>query len=252
MANPGITSDHLLARQVATAAGRLLLDLRSSLNAGGPQELRRQGDRRSHRLITFALRQARPLDGILSEEGEDDGSRLRRRRVWIVDPLDGTREFGEPERTDWAVHVALVIDGDPVAAAVALPGLDRTFDTAQPPPPPARRPGRLRIVISRTRAPRMVAELADRLDAELIEMGSAGAKAMAVVQGEADCYVHAGGQFEWDSAAPAGVARAAGLHVSRIDGTPLRYNQPSARLPDLVVCRREQTAEVLAALRELI
>jgi 3'(2'), 5'-bisphosphate nucleotidase len=250
--NDAVGSDHALAREVAMAAGRLLLDLRSSLKAGGPQELRRQGDRRSHELITSALRHARPLDGILSEEGADDGSRLRQRRVWIVDPLDGTREFGEPERTDWAVHVALVVDGDPEAAAVALPGRDRTFDTAAPPHPPARRPGRLRIVISRTRAPRMVAELANRLDAELIEMGSAGAKAMAVVLGDADCYVHAGGQFEWDSAAPAGVARAAGLHVSRIDGTPLRYNQPSARLPDLLICRREQTAAVLGALRELI
>jgi 3'(2'), 5'-bisphosphate nucleotidase len=238
---------------VATAAGRLLLSLRSRPGqADDPDRLRRDGDRRSHALIVAALHEAYPDDPILSEEGADDDARLGSARVWIVDPLDGTREFGEPQREDWAVHIALVVDGFPTAAAVALPARGRTLSTADPPVLPSTTPGRLRLVVSRTRAPRLATELARRLDAVLVEMGSAGAKAMAVVLGEADAYLHAGGQFEWDSAAPVGVASAAGLHVSRIDGSPLRYNQPRPLLPDLVVCRRERSAELLTALRELI
>ena len=90
--------------------------------------------------------------------------------------------------------------------------------------------------------------VAEALGAELVAMGSAGAKAMAVVLGHADIYAHSGGQYEWDSCAPVAVAKAAGLHVSRIDGSELRYNQPDPYLPDLLICRPELAAEVLRAL----
>ena len=168
-------------------------------------------------------------------------------RVWIVDPLDGTREFGEPPRTDWAVHVALVIGGEPVAGAVALPARGLVLSTASPPrlPPGVERP---RVVVSRTRPPASAQQLVNALDAELVPMGSAGAKAMAVVLGDADIYAHSGGQYEWDSAAPVAVAASAGLHVSRLDGSPLRYNQRDAWLPDLLICRPELAQPVLAAL----
>ena len=184
---------------------------------------------------------------MLSEEGLDDRSRVGRPRVWIVDPLDGTREFGEPDRDDWAVHVALWADGRLAAGSVALPAQGLTFTTDPPPvvPPPA---GDMppRIVVSRSRPPDFVAPLAEALGAEVVAMGSAGAKAMAVVQGQADAYVHAGGQYEWDSAAPAAVAAAAGLHVSRIDGSSPVYNRPDPLLPDLLVCRRELATPILA------
>jgi 3'(2'), 5'-bisphosphate nucleotidase len=184
---------------------------------------------------------------VLSEEGKDDTARLSAARVWIVDPLDGTREFGEDGRSDWAVHVALVIDNAVHAAAVALPARGLTLSTARPLPPPGPSPGRPRLVVSRTRPPAVTETVREALDGELVPLGSAGAKAMAVVLGEADVYVHAGGQYEWDSAAPVGVAAAAGLHVSRIDGSRLRYNQRDVWLPDLVVCRPELAEAVLEA-----
>jgi 3'(2'), 5'-bisphosphate nucleotidase len=227
--------------------------LRSRLRREGctDQELRNAADRHSHNLIVRALNEVYPQDPILSEEGVDNPARLRSRRAWIVDPLDGTREYGEAGRTDWAIHVALSVDGIPVVGAVALPDRRCTLTTGAPPQPPVRPSGPLRLVVSRTRPPAVALSLADRLQAQLVEMGSAGAKAMAVVLGEADVYVHAGGQYEWDSAAPVAVAAAAGLHVSRIDGTPLRYNQANPWLPDLLVCRREIAAKVLDALDEL-
>ena len=186
----------------------------------------------------------RPDDAVLSEEGKDDKARLNSRRVWIVDPLDGTREYSEPPRDDWAVHVALWQDGALVAGAVAQPGMSATFSTADPPVVPQRSSTRPRIAVSRTRPPAFVEVLAQQLDAELVPMGSAGAKVISVARDVTDIYVHAGGQYEWDSAAPVAVARAAGLHTSRADGAPLAYNQEDVWLPDLLVCRPELAGTV--------
>src|SRR5690242_16089739 len=247
--------DHVLARDLAGQAGQRLLELRAQ--GGDPDVLRKAGDRLSHEFLTAALAARRPGDVVLSEEGADNPARLGARRVWIVDPLDGTREFGEPGRVDWAVHVALVEQETPTAAAVALPALAKVLSTGSPPtlaPPPSPAPlpstgasAGPRIVVSRTRPPALSAFLAERLGGELVPMGSAGAKTMAIVLGDADVYAHGGGQYEWDSAAPVGVAASAGLHVSRLDGSPLRYNQPDPYLPDLLVCRPELAAAVLDA-----
>jgi 3'(2'), 5'-bisphosphate nucleotidase len=202
--------------------------------------LRDEGDWSAHRFIVEALQELRPDDKVLSEEGLEDRSRLGAPRVWIVDPLDGTREFGEPGRTDWAVHVALVdIDGQPLAGAVALPAVGITLSTDPAPDPAPPHDGPPRIIVSRSRPPAVAMRVAEALGGELVAMGSAGAKAMAVVMGDADVYAHAGGQYEWDNCAPAAVAAAAGLHVSRIDGRPLVYNQPDPWLPDLLICRPE-------------
>ena len=230
-----VEDDHRLAAWLATAAGELLLEVREQGAVG--RELKDAGDRAAHELLMELLGETRPQDAVLSEEGQDDKRRLDSRRVWIVDPLDGTREFSEPPRDDWAVHVALWQDGDLVAGAVAQPGLGTTFSTAEPPLVPPAREGRPRIAVSRTRPPSFVQALAAELDAELVPMGSAGAKVISVVRDATDAYVHAGGQYEWDSAAPVVVARSAGLHTSRVDGSPLRYNQDDVLLPDLVVCR---------------
>jgi 3'(2'), 5'-bisphosphate nucleotidase len=241
-----ISEDAEVAASIADNAGKLLMVARSSgLLKGGA--LGDAGDLISNTFIMQVLRQVRPEDGLLSEEDKDDAKRLEKRRVWVIDPLDGTREFSE-QRTDWAVHVALVIDGVPTACAVALPGLGPTLSTAEPPRLPPVAPGPLKFLISRTRPPEVAQKAADLLRAELIPMGSAGAKAMAVVRGEAHAYLHAGGQYEWDSAAPVGVAAAAGLHVSRLDGSPLRYNQPDPYLPDLLICRPELAADILNAI----
>jgi 3'(2'), 5'-bisphosphate nucleotidase len=195
------------------------------------------------------LAELMPDDAVLSEEGSDDPVRLQAERVWIVDPLDGTREYSEPPRADWAVHVALVIGGLPVAGAVALPAQRLTLATVPAPPPPVAPPARPRIIVSRTRPPAVATYLAVQLNGELVEMGSAGAKAMAVVRGEADIYVHAGGQYEWDSCAPVAVAAACGLYVSRLDGSPLVYNNANPYLPDLLVCHPRYTEQVLAFTR---
>lgn len=240
--------DHHLAALLAERAGRLLLELREQLAGAGADRLRAEGDQRSQELLADELARERPDDAVLSEEAADDRGRLGAERVWIVDPLDGTREFSEPPRWDWAVHVALWSAGELVAGAVSLPSRHLTLSTADPPALAARRSGPLRLVVSRTRPPALVEGLARELGGELVPMGSAGAKAMAVVLGEADIYVHGGGQYEWDSAAPVAVATAAGLHTSRLDGSPLRYNQPDPLLPDLVVCRRELAGDVLRAL----
>jgi 3'(2'), 5'-bisphosphate nucleotidase len=240
-------NDHELAARLAAEAGRLLLELRAELADAPAEERKAQGDKRSHDFLMDELRRARPADAVLSEEGVDDAARLRSSRVWIVDPLDGTREFSEIGRDDWAVHVALWCDGDLAAGAVALPAQGVTLATPTVPVPPDL-PAVPRILVSRTRPPAMAQRVCDELGGTLVEMGSAGAKVCAVVQGRAEVYVHAGGQYEWDSAAPVAVARAAGLHTCRVDGTPLRYNQADPLLPDLVVCRPDLADAVLAVL----
>ena len=241
-------NDHTLAATLATEAGRLLLAVRTEFADATAQERKAAGDQRSHDFLMEQLAAARPDDAVLSEEGADDPVRLRSDRVWIVDPLDGTREFSELGRDDWAVHVALWQAGELVAGAVALPAQGVTLSTpgvtALPPAPAVPR-----IVVSRTRPPAVALQVRDQLGATLVEMGSAGAKVAAVIQGHAEVYVHAGGQYEWDSAAPVAVARAVGLHTSRIDGSPLRYNQADLLLPDLLVCRPEYAEAALAALR---
>jgi 3'(2'), 5'-bisphosphate nucleotidase len=235
-------SDAELAAQLAGEAGRLLLALRAEGRHEG-KALGKAGDEQANAYLCDALRAARPDDALLSEERKDTPDRLGAARVWIVDPVDGTREYGEG-RTDWAVHVALAIDGAPVIGAVALPGLDLVLRSDRPGQvPPA--PERLRMVVSRTRPAAEAVAVAQALDAELVPMGSAGAKAMAVVRGEADIYLHSGGQYEWDSCAPVAVALAHGLHCSRIDGKPLHYNQRDVYLPDLLICRPEHAARVL-------
>ena len=241
--------DHRDAAELATAAGEVLLELRT--RDLSPVELKAQGDARSQQHLAAALTARHPDDAVLSEEAVDDPARLTAERVWIVDPLDGTREYSEVPRTDWAVHVALVIGGQLAAGAVALPGQGLTLSTATPPPAPAVTEARLRLLVSRTRPTEHATALAAALDAELVPMGSAGAKVAAVVQGHADIYAHTGGQFEWDSAAPVAVAAAAGLHASRFDGSPLRYNQPNPWLPDLLVCRADLADTVIAAINEL-
>jgi 3'(2'), 5'-bisphosphate nucleotidase len=235
-------NDHRLAAWAATVAGERLEDLRGQGLEG--RELKDAGDRLGHAILMQLLADYRPADAVLSEEGKDDKARLSSRRVWIVDPLDGTREFSEPPRDDWAIHVALWEDGDLVAGAVAQPGMGTTFSTADPPVVPAREAERPRIAVSRTRPPEFVEALAKEADAELVPMGSAGAKVISVARDVTDIYVHAGGQYEWDSAAPVAVARAAGLHTSRADGAPLSYNQDDVWLPDLLVCRPEFAAMV--------
>jgi 3'(2'), 5'-bisphosphate nucleotidase len=240
--------DHVFAAWAASAAGELLLRVR----AGGldGEALKDAGDLASHELLMRLFAEYRPGDVVLSEEGKDDRARLGAERVWIVDPLDGTREFSEPPREDWAVHVALWQRGDLAAGVVAQPALGETFHAGAPPAVPASSAGKPRIAVSRTRAPAFVEALAEEIGAELVPMGSAGAKVLSVVRGVTDAYVHAGGQYEWDSAAPVAVARAAGLHTSRVDGSALTYNRDDPLLPDLLVCRPELAEPILAFLRE--
>lgn len=235
-------TDAELAAHLAEVAGKILLAVRDS-GMFGAKALGRAGDSTANQFLCHALREQRPDDGLLSEEEKDNFDRLQFSRTWIVDPVDGTREFGE-ERPDWAVHVGLSIDGVAAVGAVALPGLGVVLRSDQPlTVPPA--PDRLRMVVSRTRPASEAVDVAKAIGAELIPMGSAGAKAMAVVRGEADIYLHSGGQFEWDSCAPVAVARAHGLHASRIDGSPLVYNQSDTYMPDLLICRPEHADTVL-------
>ena len=243
--------DHAVAVQVARAAGDLLLALREDLiDRGAPSwALEDEGDRQAHDLIVAALDELRPDDAVLSEEGRDHPFAMNADRAWIVDPLDGTREFGEPPRTDWAVHVALVEGHEPIAGAVALPGVGITLGTDPAPPCPEPTGEPPRLVVSRSRPAAISYEIAEALDGVLVPLGSAGAKAMAVVLGEAEIYAHAGGQYEWDSCAPVAVAAAAGMHVSRIDGSPLRYNRPDPWLPDLLICRPEYADTVIDLVR---
>jgi 3'(2'), 5'-bisphosphate nucleotidase len=261
-----ISDDDRLAHDLADQAGQRLLALRAA--GGDADRVRRDGDRQSHEFIAARLAAARPGDAVLSEEGRDDPARLSADRVWIVDPLDGTREFGEPGRSDWAVHVALWERGELTAGAVALPAQDRILSTAALAPDATARDataqasaspgwlpgsapgagGELRLVVSRTRPPEFMPRLAGQVSARLLPMGSAGAKAAAVISGAADAYVHSGGQHEWDSAAPVAVARAAGLHTSRIDGSKLVYNQAVPSVPDILICRAALAGLLLEAI----
>jgi 3'(2'), 5'-bisphosphate nucleotidase len=238
--------DHAAAADLAYRAGQILLELQQGDLEG--KALGNEGDQRSHDLLLALLAERFPLDRVRSEE-DDQTEKLAESagRVWIIDPLDGTREYSE-RRTDWAVHVALAVDGAPAVGAVALPGLD-LLGTGSPPTLPVR-PDVPRLVVSRTRPPAFVPFVAERLGAEAVPMGSAGAKISAVIRGEAEVYVHAGGQYEWDSCAPVAVAMAAGLHASRIDGSPLRYARPDPWLPDLIVCHPDLADDVLAAVRD--
>ncbi|MGK2866428.1 MAG: 3'(2'),5'-bisphosphate nucleotidase CysQ [Mycobacterium sp.] len=240
-----MSDDHELASRLATEAGELLLGVRAEFADADATDRKAAGDKRSHDFLMAALARHRPDDAVLSEEGADDKVRLGADRVWIVDPLDGTREFSELGREDWAVHVALWQRGELIAGAVALPAQGVTLATPTVIAPPSA-PGAPRVVVSRTRPPAVALAVRDALDGTLVEMGSAGAKVASVVQGISDVYVHAGGQYEWDSAAPVAVARAAGLFTSRIDGSSLVYNQDNVSLPDLIVCRPELAEAVLA------
>ena len=245
--------DHYLAEDLATRAGLLLLEERKLGRDSDPETLKQKGDKESHNFLMEELASARPEDGVLSEEGSANPvhpNRSDTNRVWIVDPLDGTREFGELERDDWAVHVALAINGLPVVGAVAIPALNLTFSTCNDFSEIYQRTEyeKVRIAVSRSRPPVEASLVAERLNGELIEMGSAGAKAMAVVRGKADMYIHSGGQYEWDNCAPAAVAFAAGLHISRLDGSPLTYNNPDPWLPDLLICNPVLAGPVLEIL----
>jgi 3'(2'), 5'-bisphosphate nucleotidase len=240
-------TDAELAAHFADVAGKLLLDLRGKGALTG-KELGNAGDARANAYLIHAITEARPDDGLLSEESKDTDARLSKSRVWIIDPVDGTREYGEITdgcaRTDWAVHVALAVDGIAAIGAVALPGLGLVLRSDQPAPLPAAA-AIPRMVVSRTRPAKEALTVAEAIGAELIPMGSAGAKAMAIVRGEAEIYLHTGGQYEWDSCAPVAVAAAHGLHVSRVDGSPLIYNRADVYLPDLLICRTELAERVL-------
>lgn len=243
----GVMTDGELAAALAEAAGRILLELRASRLVTG-KALGKAGDETANQFLIHALRQQRPDDGLLSEESKDTDARLSKERVWIIDPVDGTREYGE-KRSDWAVHVGMAVGGVAAVGAVALPGLHGgtvlRSDQPQALPPMADTP---RMLVSRTRPAAEAVVVAERIGAELVPMGSAGAKAMAVVRGEAEIYLHSGGQYEWDNCAPVAVAEAHGLFCSRIDGSPLRYNQTDTYVPDLLICRKEWAERVFAAL----
>ena len=242
-------ADGDLAAHLADVTGKILLQVRAAGVFGG-KALGKAGDQTANQFLVHALREQRAEDGLLSEEERDNMERLAKERVWIIDPVDGTREYGE-ERTDWAVHVGLAVNGAPVLGAVALPGLGLVLRSDQPGKiPPA--PGTLRMVVSRTRPAKEATDVAATIGAELVAMGSAGAKAMAVLRGEADIYLHSGGQYEWDSCAPAAVALGWGLHASRIDGSPLVYNRQDVYMPDLLICRREHADMVLERVKALL
>jgi 3'(2'), 5'-bisphosphate nucleotidase len=241
------TDDHAFAAWLADEAGARLLEVRATSGLQG-KELKDAGDAAAQALMAELLGLHRPHDAVLSEEAVEthgDAGRLTAERVWIIDPLDGTREFSEPPREDWAVHVALWSGGSLAAGAVAQPALGETLHTGAAPVVPPYSSVRPRIAVSRSRPPAFVAALAEELGAELVPMGSAGVKMMSVIRDVADAYVHAGGQYEWDSAAPVAVAAAAGLHTSRVDGSPLVYNRPDPYLPDVVVCRPALAAPIL-------
>jgi 3'(2'), 5'-bisphosphate nucleotidase len=243
-------SDGDLAAHLADVAGRILKEVRRS-GLFSAKALGKAGDQTANQFLCHALRETRPDDGLLSEEEKDNAERLNQNRVWIIDPVDGTREYGE-ERDDWAVHVGMAVDGQAVLGAVALPDLNGGTILRSDQPiavPPA--PEKLRMVVSRTRPAREALDVAERLGAELVPMGSAGAKTMAIILGQADIYLHSGGQYEWDSMAPVAVAAAHGLHCSRIDGSPLVYNQQDVYLPDLLICRKDHADQILAMIADV-
>ena len=258
MANPHIDprdmNDAQLAAHLAEIAGRILLDVRASEVFEG-KALGKAGDLTANQFLSQGLLTLRPDDGLLSEEtAEDDTAkqaRMAKSRVWIIDPVDGTREYGEA-RADWAVHVGLAVDGVAVTGAVAQPGFQNGLVLrSDRPTAKAKYSGPPRLVVSRTRPAKEAVAVAERLEGELVPMGSAGAKAMAIVRGDAEIYLHSGGQYEWDSCAPAAVARAHGLHCSRIDGSALEYNRADTFLPDLLICEPEMADRVLGLVREI-
>ncbi|MCG7596085.1 3'(2'),5'-bisphosphate nucleotidase CysQ [Mycobacterium sp. PSTR-4-N] len=254
--DPVESTDAELAATVAAEAGELLLSMRTQYGFYDPYELGDAGDMRANTLILDRLHRARPGDAVLSEEAADDVSRVHADRVWIVDPVDGTHEYSMPGRADWAVHIALwqrthESGGAITDAAVALPARGEVYRTDTVTPPPPRADGPIRITASASRPPAVLWRMRDELDIQLVRIGSAGAKAMAVVRGDVDAYIHAGGQWEWDSAAPAGVLWAAGLHATRIDGSPLIYNRRDPYLPDLLMCRPEVAAPLLEVIRSV-
>ncbi|ORM34123.1 3'(2'),5'-bisphosphate nucleotidase CysQ [Williamsia sp. 1135] len=254
------SEDAELAGRLATAAGELLLTLRADSSLTG-KELGNAGDLQSNEFLLAELARLRPDDAVLSEESADDLVRLDADRVWIIDPVDGTKEYGIEGHTDWAVHVALWereaggTSGGLTAGAVALPALGVTYIDDGAPIAPADglasqpRGDRPRVVVSGSRPPAFSGAVAEAIGGDVLAMGSAGAKAMAVVRGEADAYVHAGGQYEWDSAAPVAVAKSQGLWCSRTDGLALQYNQRDVYLPDLVICRPELAEAILEITR---
>lgn len=266
------SDDHALAAELAGGAGEVLLELRRERGFADQRALRDAGDRAAHEYLMAELAARRPADAVLSEEGKDGPARLDADRVWIVDPLDGTREFGEPVhsssgagagagagrdgeegRDDWAVHVALWERGAGLTAgAVALPARGVVMSTADSMPLP--KPSGLRIAVSRSRPPELVDDLVAWLKergiaASLVPMGSAGVKITAVLRGEVDAYVHAGGQYEWDSAAPVALVRAANGHATRIDGSALAYNRAEVSLPDLLICLPELASVLLEGIK---
>ncbi|CAN5445321.1 3'(2'),5'-bisphosphate nucleotidase CysQ [soil metagenome] len=243
-------TDAELAVRLAVEAGRGLVDLRERMWAAGSHswQVMDGGDAASQRFLEDELTTLRPDDAVLSEEGLEDPRRFHSDRVWIIDPLDGTREFGEPGRPDWAVHIALWDRDHFAAAAVSLPAMGLVLATDPAPPMPVVERERPRLITSRSRAPHAAVIVAHELGCDAVRLGSAGAKAMAVVMGEADIYLHDGGMYQWDSAAPAAVAQAAGFHTSRVDGSPLVYNERDPWLPDFIVCRPEYVEPVLSAL----
>ncbi len=242
-------SDAAFARFAATSAASALLSIREMTSSDNARELRAAGDAGAQSLLSNLLARHMPGDAVLSEEAQDSPARLTARRVWIIDPLDGTREYSEG-RDDWAVHVALWEGGELSAGAVALGGPDLVMSSDTAVGSTSEGSDRLRIAISRSRPPALVEHLARQTDAEMVPMGSAGVKVCAVVRGEVDAYIHGGGQYEWDSAAPVAVARAAGLHTSRLDGSPLVYNRQNPYLPDLVVCRSKEAGRILSLISE--
>jgi 3'(2'), 5'-bisphosphate nucleotidase len=254
MPPPADQTDAALAADLAEDAGRLLLRVRAEVGFDYPWELGDAGDSLANTLLLRRLSAERPGDAVLSEEAHDDLVRLRSDRVWIIDPVDGTREFSMPGREDWAVHVALWQriggpDGLLTDAAVALPARGEVYRTDTVRADSAPHSGPIRITASSSRPPRVLYRMAEQLNLEMVRIGSAGAKAMAVVRGDVDAYIHAGGQWEWDNAAPAGVVLAAGMHASRLDGSPMLYNRPDPYLPDLLMCRKDLAEVLLGAIR---
>lgn len=246
-------NDAELAASIAEGAGKLLLSVREEAVADGeddPRAIAKLGDSRAQEYIAARLAESRPADAVLSEEAKDDLSRLHASRVWIIDPLDGTKEYSQG-RHDWAVHVALWIDGD-LLGAVALPALDVVLRSDSPPGVPSRPDpaSPLRFAVSRSHPSDLIRDVIDTAGGTQVAMGSAGYKVCAVLRGEADAYVHAGGQYEWDSAAPIAVARAAGLFTSRLDGSPMVYNRPDVYLPDLIVCHPDDEDSVRQAIAD--
>lgn len=263
--------DAELARTVAQGAGQLLLELRESYGEIEPDDkeranaLRKEGDRASHEYIAAALSAARPDDAVLSEEGADSDVRLSASRVWIVDPLDGTYEYGQ-NRADFAVHIVLWnTEGQArlEAGVVDLPaqGLTRSVLDLDPQlgELPTNRP--IRIVASRSRPPATLAQTVHHLSGslseagithegvEVVDVGSVGAKVNEILSGRAEAYIHDTGFYEWDVAAPLNVAHHYGLHAEHIDGQPVVFNQMPPYVNNLVVARADLHGFVMDALR---